>query len=170
MTSFQISTPPSSRWSSASPACSMTEPTVIPWRRQKAVRECPPQSCRRASLRHFNAARDTRNAILASLGIPFTADEGNALRQRRDRPPRWRHDAHERQRQRGSSTPTSGSKPMTTYTVRTPPSGHSSPLPIRLCRWSPLVSYCLSGCFSRPPHIGGQPLAGSLSFAPRISS
>jgi choline dehydrogenase-like flavoprotein len=25
---------------------------------------------------HFNAARDTRNAILASLGIPFTAEEG----------------------------------------------------------------------------------------------
>jgi hypothetical protein len=30
----------------------------------------------RAGERHFNAARDTRNAILASLGIPFTADEG----------------------------------------------------------------------------------------------
>lgn len=29
-----------------------------------------------AGVQHFDAARDTRNAILASLGIPFTANEG----------------------------------------------------------------------------------------------
>ena len=29
-----------------------------------------------AGVAHFDAARTTRNAILASLGIPFTADEG----------------------------------------------------------------------------------------------